>query len=53
MALMERHHLSHALGMADALIAATALTREAPLLTGNVKPYRMVEGLALETYTRR
>jgi hypothetical protein len=51
--LMERHQLSHALGLQDALIAATALDRNETLMTGNEKHYRMVAGLSLERYTRR
>lgn len=40
-------HLSHGLGLLDALIAATALGRGATLCTFNVKHYRAVPGLAL------
>lgn len=51
--LMERHQLSHALGLQDALIAATALDRSETLMTGDEKHYRMVAGLSLERHTRR
>src|SRR5689334_409949 len=37
MFLMERHFLSHSLKMADALIAATAVSRGVALYTGNDK----------------
>ena len=39
-------HLSHSLGLLDALIAATALGSGAPLCTFNVKHFRAVPGLA-------
>lgn len=39
------YHLSHSLGLLDALIAACALGRSATLCTFNVKHYRVVPGL--------
>jgi hypothetical protein len=50
--IMERHRLSNAVGLQDALIAATAFERNTPLLSGNEKHYRMVEGLTLKRYLR-
>lgn len=44
-ALVEQHALSHSLHMADALIAATALEHSLPLLTGNGKHFKVVDGL--------
>ena len=44
----EAFHLSHGLGLLDALIAACAVGHSATLLTFNVKHYRVVAGLALE-----
>ena len=44
-ALVELHALSHSLHMADALIAATALEHSLPLLTGNGKHFKVVDGL--------
>ena len=41
-----RYHLSHSLGLVDALIAATVVGRAGTLCTFNVKHYRMVPGLA-------
>lgn len=43
--LVEQHALSHSLHMADALIAATALEHGLPLLTGNAKHFKVVDGL--------
>ena len=46
-------HLSHSLGLVDALIAATAVGQGATLCTFNVKHYRHVPGLTLtRPYTR-
>lgn len=41
------YHLSHNLGLIDALIAASALGRNATLLTFNEKHYRVVPGLVI------
>jgi predicted nucleic acid-binding protein len=47
------YHLSHGLGLLDALIAACAVGRSATLYTFNVKHYRVVPGLVVaEPYTR-
>ena len=48
--LMEMLTLSHGLQMGDALIAATALDQQMPLLTGNVKHFSAVSGLKLEAF---
>jgi len=45
--LMETYSLSHKLSIPDALIAATALTRDISLYTLNVKDFRFIPGLAL------
>jgi predicted nucleic acid-binding protein len=46
-------HLSHSLGLLDALIAACAVGRSARLLTFNEKHYRVVPGLTFAApYTR-
>jgi predicted nucleic acid-binding protein len=41
-------HLSHNLGLLDALIAACAVGRSATLCTFNVKHYRVIAGLVTE-----
>ncbi len=43
-----RLHLSHGLGLIDALIAATALSLSAPLCTFNLKHFRHIPGLVTE-----
>lgn len=47
------YHLSHSLGLLDALIAACAVGRGAMLCTFNIKHYRVVPGLVTaQPYTR-
>jgi predicted nucleic acid-binding protein len=47
------YHLSHSLGLLDALIAACAVGRSATLCTFNDKHYRVVPGLVTaQLYTR-
>jgi predicted nucleic acid-binding protein len=47
------YHLSHNLGLIDALIAACAVGRNATLCTFNIKHYQVVPGLlTLQPYTR-
>jgi len=48
--LMESFSLSHALTMADALIAATALERGLRLATANDKHYRFIDALEIERF---
>ena len=50
MYLMERFTLSHGLRMGDALIAAAVDIRADTLLTANASHYRMVPGLAVQTF---
>jgi hypothetical protein len=50
-ALMETLTLSHGLQMGDALIAATALVHDTPVLTGNVKHFAAVSGLRIEAFS--
>ena len=49
--LMEALTLSHGLQMGDALIAATALVHQLPVLTGNVKHFAAVPGLLIEGFS--
>jgi len=48
--LMEGMVLSDGLQMADALIAATALEHQLPLLTGNVKHFAAIATLRVERF---
>jgi predicted nucleic acid-binding protein len=48
--LVEAHALSHSLYMADALIAATAISYSLPLLTSNDKHFTAVTGLVVEVF---
>ena len=50
-ALMEAITLSHGLQMGDALIAATALHHQLPILTGNVKHFAVIDGLPIEAFS--
>jgi predicted nucleic acid-binding protein len=48
--LLRQYRLSHGLLLADALIAATALTANVAFITKNQRDYRFIEGLNLLTY---
>ena len=48
--LVTRYFLSHNLAVADALIAATALVYELPLLTRNQRDFRFIPDLNLLPY---
>jgi predicted nucleic acid-binding protein len=48
--LMEPLTLSHGLQMGDALIAATALEHQLPVLTANVKHFSAVKELKVEAF---
>jgi predicted nucleic acid-binding protein len=50
MFLVEQHHFSHSLELADALIAATALDHGLPLLTGNVRHYQVVKNIVMKKF---
>jgi predicted nucleic acid-binding protein len=49
-ALLKQYRLSHALGIPDALIAATALGEEIPLVTKNQRDFRFIPDLKLLPY---
>lgn len=48
--LVEKYALSHSVHLADALIAATAMTHAMPLLTGNSKHFSAIKGLEVEIF---
>jgi len=48
--LMRRYRLSHGLLIADALIAATALSQGIPFVTKNERDYHFIAGLHLLPY---
>jgi len=47
---VEKHYLSHSLEIADALIAATAVANQLPILTGNDKHYKMIKELRVRQF---
>jgi hypothetical protein len=47
---IERYYLSHSLELADALIAATAISHGIPILTGNYKHYQMINELEIKRF---
>lgn len=47
---VEQHYLSHALELADALIAATSVSTGIPLVTGNYKHYKAVKELEMTRF---
>lgn len=49
-ALFKSYRLSHGLALADCLIAATALAANMPLLTGNQRDFRFIDGLELVSW---
>ena len=48
--LLRRYRLSHNLLIADALIAATAMSRDIPLISKNQRDYRFIDALNLLSY---
>jgi predicted nucleic acid-binding protein len=48
--LLLKYRLSHGLLIPDALIAATAISWNSPLISKNQRDYRFIEGLNLEPY---
>lgn len=50
MQLIEQYALSHSLQLGDALIAATALEHQLPVLTANAKHFGAVGDLKLEAF---
>ena len=50
MFFIEQHYLSHSLLLADALIAATAVSNGLRLLTGNNKHYKIIKDLEIKSF---
>lgn len=48
--ILVKHHLATSTGLADALIASTAILGDDVLCTGNAKHYRALPGLRLKIY---
>jgi hypothetical protein len=48
--LVEKYALSHSVHMADALIAATAMSHAMPLITANKKHFSIVHGLKIQVF---
>jgi predicted nucleic acid-binding protein len=48
--LLREHRLRHGLAIPDALIAATAMASNQPLLSKNQRDYRFIKGLQLRPY---
>lgn len=46
--ILKQYRLSYGLLMADALIAATAVSNHFPLLTRNIKDFQSIEELVIE-----
>jgi predicted nucleic acid-binding protein len=48
---VEQHYLSHSVALADALIAATAVSYGLSLLTGNDKHYQIIKEVDVKKFT--
>lgn len=48
--LVEHYYHSHSLTLADALIGSTALWHRIPMVTANVKHFRVIEGLKIISF---
>ena len=51
MLYVEQYFLSHSLQLADALIGATAISYQLPLVTGNSKHYSVFRGLEISNFS--
>ncbi|MEN6626291.1 MAG: type II toxin-antitoxin system VapC family toxin [Candidatus Sumerlaeia bacterium] len=47
---MEQHSIGNSLGLADALIAATAIEIQSQLCTANIRHYRVIPDLELKSF---
>ena len=50
MFFVEQHYLSNSIVLADALIGATAISNGLKLLTANIKHYKILKNIELETF---
>ena len=50
MFLVEQYSLSHSMELADALIGATAIIKQLPLITGNDKHYKQLPEIKIEKF---
>ncbi len=50
MFFVEQHYLSHSVQLADALIAATAVTYGLPIHTGNDKHYKVLKDVQIKKF---
>ena len=50
MFFVEQHFLSHAIHLADALIAATALAHALPIVTGNDRHYKVLKDVHVKKF---
>ena len=50
MFFVEQHYLSNSIVIADALIGATAISNGLKLLTANIKHYKILKNIELETF---
>ncbi len=47
---VEHYYLSHSLQLADALIAATSISHDLPIITGNDKHYRAIKEIQIKKF---
>lgn len=50
MFFVEQYALSHSMELADALIGATSIIKQIPLITGNDKHYRQLPGIQIQKF---
>jgi len=50
MFFIEQYTLSHSMELADALIGATSIIKQIPLVTGNIKHYKHLPGIKVEPF---
>ena len=50
MFFVEQHYLSHSIVLADALIGATAIANGLKLLTANIKHYKILKNIELQSF---